>query len=353
MRICLLADAQSVHTRRWLGFLSRRGHELDIISFRPAASPAGRIHAFGWGRRLGKLRYLLYLGQIRRLVRRLDPQIVHAHHATSYGLAGALADHHPFLIHTWGRDVLDFPRYWAYRRLLHFNLGRADVITCTSQVMARAVRQFTDPETPIHVVPFGVDLGQFRPRSAPRSPAAPLIIGLVKSLERLYGIEVLLRAFCALPAEKFDLGLLIVGDGTQRPALESLVRELGIGARTRFAGRVPHDQVIRYLHQMDVFVLPSLQESFGVAAVEASAAGLPVIASNVGGVSEIVLDGETGFLVPPNDVGALVERLVQLIADPTLRSRMGQAGRAFVRAHYDWQANTAQMERVYRSLVQR
>jgi glycosyltransferase involved in cell wall biosynthesis len=326
---------------------------VRVVSFRPAELSGVQIHTFSWGKRLGKMRYMLYPIAIRRLVHRLQPDILHAHHATSYGWTGALTGWHPFLIHTWGRDVLDFPRYRIYRALVAFNLGQADLITCTSQVMARAVERLTPPETPIHVVPFGVDLTHFHPRAHPKSSVGPLVIGVVKSLEELYGIEYLLRAFASLCVQPSDLRLLIVGDGTQRIALESLASKLDIAESTRFVGRVRHDQVIRYLHQMDIFVVPSLQESFGVAAVEASAAGLPVIASNVGGLLEVVVDGETGFLVPPADVEALSGRLSQLIADPALRQRMGQAGRAFIKAHYDWKTNAAQMESLYQSLARR
>ncbi len=352
MRICLLADAQSAHTSRWSGYLAGRGHDLHVLSFRPAELPGARVYAFQWGRRLGKARYLLYPLAIRRLIHRLRPEILHAHHATSYGLAGALSGWHPYLIHAWGRDVLDFPRYWSYRRLVRFNLVRADVITCSSQVLARTVQQYARPETPIHVVPFGVDMAQFRPRPNPRSMTAPLVIGVVKSLERLYGIEYLLRAFAALHNQSSDLRLMIVGDGTQRPALESLARELRIAALTHFVGRVPHEQVIHYLHQMDIFVMPSLQESFGVAAVEASAAGLPIVASNVGGLPEVVLDGETGFLIPPAEVDALSEQLAVLVADAALRRRMGEAGRAFVQTHYDWHVNASEMQRLYQAIVE-
>jgi glycosyltransferase involved in cell wall biosynthesis len=351
MRICLLADAQSPHTARWSAFFHKQGHDVHIVSFRPAELAGVQVHCFGWGKRLGKLRYLLYPVAIRKLVRRLQPDILHAHHATSYGLVGALCNWHPYLIHTWGRDVLDFPRYRVYRALVGFNLRRADLITCTSQVMTRAVERLAQPNTPIYVVPFGVDLTRFRPRPHPKSPGEPTVIGTARSLEKLYGIEYLLRAFGSLFHQNGDLRLLIVGDGTQRPVLESLASELKIAGSTRFAGRVPHEQVIRYLHEMDIFVVPSLQESFGVAAVEAAAAGLPVVASSVGGLPEVVVDGETGFLVPPADIEALRRRLSQLITDPALRQRMGQAGRAFVKAHYDWQVNATQMERLYQSLV--
>ena len=135
--------------------------------------------------------------------------------------------------------------------------------------------------------------------------------------------------------------------------MEALSRELGIAEATRFVGRVPHGQVLRYLHEMDVFAVPSLQESFGVAAVEAAATELPVIASNVGGLPEVVVDGETGYLVPPGDADALSARMAQLIAAPELRQRMGETGRAYVKAHYDWQDNAAQMERLYASLAKR
>jgi glycosyltransferase involved in cell wall biosynthesis len=352
MRICLLADAQSAHTSRWTGYLAGCGHDLHVLSFRPAELPDVRVHVFQWGKRLGKARYLLYPLAIRRLVHRLCPHILHAHHATSYGLAGALSGWRPFLIHTWGSDVLDLGRFGVNRKLAAFNLRRADVITCTSQVMARATRQLVPATTPVHLIPFGVDLRRFHPRPEPRPPHAPLVIGAVKwLLVPLYGLHHLLRAFAALDSPNRALQLLILGDGPQRPELESLARALGIAERTRFVGRVPNDQVVRYLHQMDIFVIPSLQESFGVAAVEASAVGLPVVASNVGGLPEVVLEGETGFLVPPADVQGLSERLAWLIADPQLRRRMGSAGRAFVTAHYDWQTNAAQMEHLYRSLV--
>lgn len=353
MRICLLADAQNPHTARWSAFFYAQGHDVRVVSFRRAELSGVQVHSFSWGNSLGKMRYLFYLIAIRRLVHHLQPDILHAHHATSYGLAGALCNWHPYLIHTWGRDVLDFPRYRIYRALVSFNLRQADLITCTSQVMAQAVERMAQPKTPIHVVPFGVDLTHFRPRPYPKSPTEPLVIGVVKSLEKLYGIEYLLQAFVSLCSQNGDLRLLIVGDGTQRSALESLASELEIAESTRFVGRIPHDQVIRYLHKMDIFVVPSLQESFGVAAVEAAAAGLPVLASNVGGLPEVVVDGKTGFLVPPADVEALSGRLSQLIADSALRQRMGQAGRDFIKAHYDWQVNAAQMESLYQSLVRR
>jgi len=127
MRICLLADAQSPHTARWSAFFSARDHEVHVLSFRPTELAGVRVHALKWGSRLSKARYLFYPLTVRRLIRRLKPDILHAHHATSYGLAGALSGWHPYLVHTWGRDVLDFPKYWHYRAIVQFNLSRVIV----------------------------------------------------------------------------------------------------------------------------------------------------------------------------------------------------------------------------------
>jgi glycosyltransferase involved in cell wall biosynthesis len=145
--------------------------------------------------------------------------------------------------------------------------------------------------------------------------------------------------------------LIIVGGGEQHAELQRLLVNLSLENRITLTGQVDHEDVPGYLHSFDVFVVPSLteRESFGVAAVEASASGLPVIASRIGGLPEVVLDGKTGLLVPPGDVDALAFAISCLLADPALRAQMGQAGRQFVLEHYRWEDNAKLMEEIYKS----
>jgi glycosyltransferase involved in cell wall biosynthesis len=300
---------------------------------------------------LGKLGYLLAARRIRRLIHQCSPDILHAHHATSYGLVGALSGHHPYLISSWGSDVIWSPhQHILYAWMLRYNFRQADWVTATSRMLAEATAEFCPPATEVRVIPFGVDTELFslRPGSSIKDDGV-LTVGIIKTMRPRYGIRELILAFHTVTADFPAARLVIVGGGEQLAELRELAAGLGLEARIDFAGPIDHADVPTYLHRFDLFVVPSLtdRESFGVAAVEASACGLPVIASKVGGLPEVVLDGQTGLLVPPGDVGALAGAMARLLADTELRVQMGQAGRQFVLDHYRWQENANLMARLY------
>jgi 2-deoxystreptamine N-acetyl-D-glucosaminyltransferase/2-deoxystreptamine glucosyltransferase len=132
-----------------------------------------------------------------------------------------------------------------------------------------------------------------------------------------------------------------------------MVRRLGIEDSVELRGWVDAGDVPAFLHELDVFVLPSVFEGFGVAAAEAAATGLPVVASDVYGIPDVVQQGETGLLVPAKDVSALAAAMLRLAKDADLRRTMGRAGHNYVASHYDWDANAAQMERLYERVTNR
>ncbi len=165
-----------------------------------------------------------------------------------------------------------------------------------------------------------------------------------------YGPDLLVEALGLLPAGA-DYAVTIVGDGGLRPTLQARVGELGLTDKVRFAGRLPNAEVASLLSDLDVFAMPSRREEWGVAAAEASASGLPVVATDVGGIPEIVVDGETGLLVPPEDPASLAKALERLIGDPGLRSRLGAAGRLRIEELYRWDRCVDRMEQVYRRAV--
>jgi glycosyltransferase involved in cell wall biosynthesis len=350
MRICYLADAVSVHSQKWARFFAERGNDVHVISFRPADVPGVKVHYIHPP--LGKLGYILSSGKISRLIRRISPDLLHAHYATSYGLVGALSGYHPYLISSWGSDVLWSPRrFFLFGWMLRYNFKRADRLTATSRMLAEATAAFCPPGTTVRVIPFGVDTDAFSPPANARADDKSLTIGVVKTLRPHYGIRELILAFRRIADAFPDARLVIVGGGEQYADLQALVISLGMERRITLAGPVGHEQIPKCLHGFDLFVVPSLSESFGVAAIEASATGLPVIASRVGGLPEVVLDGETGLLIPPGDVDALADAMSRLLGDPVLRAQMGQAGRQFVLEHYRWQDNARLMERLYSDVL--
>jgi glycosyltransferase involved in cell wall biosynthesis len=171
-----------------------------------------------------------------------------------------------------------------------------------------------------HVVPLAVDLDRLL--AVTPSPHAGAVVGNVARLVEQKGHRDLLAALARVP----DARLVLVGEGPLRPELERLAASLGIGERVEFLGH--RDDVPELLAGFDVFAFPSLFEGLCLAVIEAQAAGVPVVATPVGGIRETVIDGQTGLLVPPHDPAALAAGIARLLADPEEARRLARAARA-------------------------
>lgn len=351
MKIVYLADAPYPHTWRWVEHFRDAGVQCEVISFRPWNIPGVPVHYINGGESLGKARYLLHARRVKQLVHSLQPDLVHALHLTSYGFLGALAGFHPFVLSIWGTDVLEAPKLTPFHRwLTRYALAHADTITATGLHLATETTRYAPAKAPVTVVPYGVDLERFTPRQGGASDH--VVIGTVSRLSTEKGVRYLIEAFGEL-RERYggDVSLRIAGEGPERQRLEALIQRLNLESSVELRGWLEHEDVPGFLKELDVFVLPSTWEGFGVAAAEASAAGLPVVATNVYGIPDVVRDGQTGLLTPPKDPGALARAIGRLVEDPRLRTRLGAAGREYVTRHYDWAHNAEQMASIYQQLL--
>jgi glycosyltransferase involved in cell wall biosynthesis len=361
MKICYLADAKSIHVQKWASYFSNRNHEVHILSFRNGSVPGATVHCLPSPFEMtvirktspfGKLGYLLYLRKARATILKIVPDILHAHWATSYGLLGACSRYHPFVLSAWGRDIMDFPNYSIIHKKLLINiLKNADSITATSAVLTAETKKYMPDRTPIQTIPFGVDLTVFK--SKVKNKKKNITIGIVKSLEKKYGIEYLIKAFAVVYKSYPDILLLIIGEGSLKKQLIQLCRQLKIEERVLFTGFIENMRVPDFINKMDIFVIPSISasETFGVAAVEAAACQVPVIASEIGGLPEVVIDKKTGFLVPPRNPQAIADKIIQLLKDLKLRERMGKDARKWVQQKFDWIHNGHEMECLYQSII--
>ena len=357
--VLLVGAANSIHLQRWANALSRAGLRLHVATLHaPLATgwlPEVTLHRL---RPSGVVGYVGAVPALRRLVHAQHFDLVHAHYATGYGVLATLANCRPRLVSVWGSDVDDFPdKSMLHAALLRRVLRSADALAAPSQAQARRVHQLLPlrpPAQQLHLTPFGVDTERFAPAVAPRADGAQLVIGSSKGLAATYGIDVLLRAFAQLPQVNRHgqaLQLRLLADGPQTTEYRQLADVLGLGSRVQFVGGLPHEQMAQALNGLDVFVAPSRRESFGVSVLEASACALPVVASAVGGLPEVVQQGVTGLLVPPGDVAALAAALITLADDAALRQSMGRAGRQMVQARYAWPSCVAHMMAVYDQLL--
>ena len=233
----------------------------------------------------------------------------------------------------------------------------ADRIIAVSQaVKEHLVAQGLAAEK-IRVVYNGIDLSKFAPpgdkaaaKVAIGLPAQSLVVGVVAHLSAKKGHRWFLDAVAPLLSQFPQLQILLVGEGNESAALEKQARALGLGERVRLAGF--HPDVVPQMAAMDVLVLPAIdKEGFGRVLVEAGAMGIPVVGTDVGGIGEVVVPGETGFVVAPGDAEALRAALGQLLEDDEVRARMGRAGRARALNDFSAARMVEQTERVYRELL--
>jgi glycosyltransferase involved in cell wall biosynthesis len=280
-------------------------------------------------------RDLAGLLELARLLRRERPDILHAS-SSKAGVLGRLAGFvarvpvRIFTVHGWAFAAHSGFSSRLYRWADRLVKPLTTVTICVSERELEAgLAAGTCVSERTVVIPNAVDV-ESAPRSSPAERERPLILA-VGRLKAPKDFPTLIRALSGLRPDSFEA--VIVGEGPDRPRLEEEIEALGLSGRVRLAGE--RRDVPELLAAADVFVLPSASEGLPVSVLEAMAAGLPVIASRVGGVPEQVSDGETGLLVEPGDPSELTAALDRLIADPSLRRRLGAAGRARAEQAFD------------------
>jgi len=288
---------------------------------------------------------------VKKKIAAFNPDIVHAHYATSYGLLGALSGFHPFVLSVWGSDVYGRPKLSPLHKIiLKWNLSKADKILSTSMVMARKTNLYTSKN--IELTPFGVDLSLFKKNNTENNKNC-FIIGNVKSLQPIYGIDILIKAFklIVLQNPDIELKLEIVGKGSEENKLKRLTEDLEIQDKVDFIGFIDHSNLPQYYNSFNVAVFLSNKESFGVSAIEAMACECPVVVSDAEGFTEVVSHEHNGFIVPKQNPEAAAVAIQKFIDDPFLSAKMGAAGRKQVEKLYDWNENVKKMMSIYRDIL--
>ncbi len=233
----------------------------------------------------------------------------------------------------------------AQRWRIDLKVKQAVFVVCISKFTRSQVMMFSSPSDweKLRVVHCGVDPTRYKPRVHAGPGSRLLFVGRLTPGK---GVSLLLESVRRLESEPLDAVLTVVGDGDYRAELERLALELRISSRVTFLGYQSQTAVRRLLAEADVFVLPSFAEGVPVSLMEAMAAGLPVVATAVGGVSELVEHERTGLVVPPGDVEALTAALERLILNADLRNELARAGRAKVEREFDGRAEASKLRDV-------
>jgi glycosyltransferase involved in cell wall biosynthesis len=354
-RVCIIGPANNVHVHRWAEALIERGLHVSLISTVTVAAlpatlsavPLFTIATASAGMTPTQRLMTLVRGWARvpGLIAVLKPDVAHLHSLPTPAAVPFLRLLRRLVVSTWGSDVVQRDRRKS--QMYPYLLTHAAQVTATSHYLASVTAGYLRAPRAIHVIPFGVDCERFQPAPQPPCDAR---IGTLRHLEANYGIDVLIEALPLVLQADPGVQAQIGGSGSLRPALERRIRDLGLSEHVKLRGRIAHPDVPAFLQSLSIFAMPSRAEAFGVAALEAQACGLPVVASHVGGLPEVVRDGETGSLVPPEQPAALAHALIDLLGDSARRAALGRAGREWVRERYDWQTNVTQMVDLYRQM---
>jgi L-malate glycosyltransferase len=324
--------------------LRSMGHRVDLITFRK--DPDHDIGGIGLGAD-SKVSYLFKIAKFREIVAKLNPEILHTHYASSYGFIARFVKHPRKILSVWGDDIVIFPnRNFLTKIMLTQALRKSTYITATSKFLEKVTLEYIT-DKPIKIIPFGVDLDLFK--YSERKPGEIVKIGIAKHLHPYYGVDILIRAIHHMDRKKQNFRLLIAGKGKYEQEYRSLVGELELDDIIEFVGPIEYPKMPDFLSSIDIAVMPSSTEaeSFGVAAIEAAATGLPVVGTKVGGIPEVIEDGITGLMADKGDFKKIAQHLTRLIAEPDLRHKMGLAGRQMVEQRYSWQYCLESMQDLY------
>ncbi len=349
--------------------LALRGHEVHLIS----SDVPFRLHTFQENIYFHQVQtptyplfkeppYLLTLANKLVTVHRMvGLDVLHAHYAVPHATAAYLAremlgPEGPRVVTTLhGTDITLMGADPSFTEIIAFSINRSDAVTAVSCSLRADTHRNLPIRREIEVIPNFLDCDHWKRVEAPQlrerlAGRGERIVMHMSNFRRVKRVSDVVRVFARI-AEAMDARLVLVGDGPEVGRCCDLAEELGVRDRVLFLGN--QESVVELLSVADLFLLPSEQESFGLAALEAMACGVPVIASDAGGLSEVVVDGETGYLCPVGDVAAMAEGAIHLLRDEAELAAFREAAVRRVRSAFCAKRIVPLYEDLYRRVTGR
>lgn len=331
-------------------YLSKIGHEVHVLTIQNGELPEKStesgfyVHRISW-KKIKVLGNLLFSVKVLKELKDLNPDIVHVQ-GLWIGIPGYLAKKAlkiPYVVTGHGSDV-----YLQSKLLLNLRskpvLRSADAIIALTEDMKKEIQKISKKD--ILVVPNGVNLKEFKYSLKFNRTKKERKILFVGSLVPVKGVKYLIESMKAIKNNYSNVQLVIIGDGTEKHELEKLVVEFGLSDCVSFVGKVPNHKVSQYMIESDIFVLPSLSEGFGIVLLEAMASGLPIVASNVGGIPSLVQNEINGFLVESRNPERISEKVLLLFDNEELMIKISENNKKIVE-QYDWEKVVVQLEDIY------
>lgn len=359
MRIAYLSIGGHIHTERWLSYFVAAGHDVHLIAVNPAPIAGVTVHDLRTGIPWKPLHYGVGILRLRSILRRIKPDLFHVHFLQGHGYWSIFSGVHPRIITVWGDDVYMAPhrsrlRHWLSRRAL----ADADAITGDSMDILRHVEALGGKPEMLHLILWGVDFERFRSvdgaafrRRWSIPPDAPVVLSTRSFSRDYYNIDVIVDAMPRLREHYPNVCVVFAAYDGESEELRRRAAALGVDDAARFVGRIDHAQLPEAIGAADVFVtVPSL-DATAVSLLEAMACGKAIVASDLPSNREWIVHGESGFIVPPRDAGALAARTLDLLGSEDLRLRFAAQCVKTARERAGYAENMSRAEALYEDLV--
>src|SRR5262249_18118876 len=358
--------------------LAARGHSVHFISYAPpmrladGETPADRIQFHP----VDMLSYPLFefppytdalASKLFTVAAKEKLDLLHVHYAIPHAVSAFLARemmkpirHLPVVTTFHGTDSTLVGRDPSFLPIPRFGIERSNAVTAISNYLKDATLKTFCPDCDIRVICNFIDASYYRRASnetlkreiAPNGERIILHISTFRPIKRITDcVRVLANIGSRETAGERRVKLVMCGDGPEREDAQTLARQLGVGDQVAFLGKQPQSVIRDYLSIADLFLLPSLSESFGLSALEAMACEVPVITTRVGGLPEVVEEGRCGFLLEVGDVEGMASAAVRILRDGNLRKSMGSAGREIAVSRFANDRVIPQYEKLYEDVI--
>jgi N-acetyl-alpha-D-glucosaminyl L-malate synthase BshA len=342
-------------------YLAKKGHEVHVITSLDEGlsndlshmDQRFYVHRIVW-QKVSFFGIMLFWIKIFFKLRKINPDIIHVQ-SILIGIPAVISKKIlkiPYIVWLRGSDIY-IP--WTFKKSISkFVLKNANALIALTNDMKIEIEKTCSRK--ISVIPNGINLGDFETLSREKSRSRlqikdeEKVILYVGTLRPIKGVKYLIKSMKIITKYNARILLLLVGDGVEKKKLENLVKELNLIKNIKFIGTILHERIPEYMQASDVFILPSLSEGFPLVSLEAMASGLPIVATNVRGLPEIINNGENGFLVEPKNPEQIAEMVLLLLTDDELRNKISRNNKEKAK-DYNWVSIVERLDELYQNYM--
>lgn len=354
MKICFLGDANSVHLKRWIDYFSSKGNEVYVITFSNDHDEDTKnvhyyvlnnvntnINGHNW-------KYIFKIGQIKKYINNIKPDIINAHYVTSYGFLSSVANFHPLVVSAWGSDILVTPKKnTVYRTITKYALKKADLITSDSIVMSDEIKKLVNKD--VTTIPMGVEKRLcYMDRKEDNDEIKILSL---RTIIKNSNIDIIVKAFKMLMDEdkELNLKLVIANSGSELSNIKELIRDLKIEDKVQLIGMVSRKTILNLMQSSNINISIPKSDSTSVTLLEAMALGITNVVSNIPANREWINE-ENGFILEKFDEKELCEILKKAISNSS-KEKFIKLNRDIIIKRAIWEDNMGVVEKKMRDLI--